>query len=69
MDKCGFPGDQSTEMKVKAGPSIQTVTATNVVYRPQGPVDPNNIDAGIVYSDEAEYDACYLEITLDETVL
>ena len=45
------------------------MTARDVWYKPQGPIDPNNFDAGFISSDDAEYDACYLEITLDESIL
>ena len=64
--KCGFPnGTSSKEMKLLAGPEKATVSATELKYLPQG-FDP---ELGIgIGSEDARYDSCYYEITIDPSV-
>lgn len=52
-------------MKLLAGPEKATVSATELKYLPQG-FDP---ELGIgIGSEDARYDSCYYEITIDPSV-
>ena len=60
-------------MKLKAKPERTLVEAKEVNFNPQGIIDkslvPPDQPGNIVYSEDAEYDSCFFEITLDEAIL
>ena len=65
-EKCGIPGGgSSTDMRLKASTEKSEVRATKLRYLQQG----RNKELGRgVGSEEAEYDACYYELVMDDAL-
>ena len=67
QQKCGVPGGSSEvgQMKLLATTKAVTVSTTELNYLKQGYYKEIN---ELVLSSDAQYDACYYEINMDESV-
>lgn len=65
--RCGISDSLSKDMKLHAGLGRASVNAQDLKYIYQG--RHHELNNRIIRSSEAEYDACYYEIVLDQSVL